>query len=95
VVANRGLGQVERGGQVTDADLAALVRPDQRDQPEPDRIAERLEYLRQLCRAGLAQRLSGEREADALAGCRLRPGSARAVATALDRPDALTDRTKN
>ena len=37
VMADRRLAEVERGGQLADARLAALVRADQGHQPEPDR----------------------------------------------------------
>ena len=39
-MADGGLGQVERSGQVADAYLAALVRADQRHQPQPDRVTQ-------------------------------------------------------
>ncbi len=63
MVADGGLGELERGGEVADADLAALVRADQGHQPEPDRIAEGLEHLGPLCGHGLAQRFAGQRRA--------------------------------
>ena len=47
VMADGGLGQVERSGQVTDAHLAALMRADQRHQAQPDWIAQGLEQLGQ------------------------------------------------
>src|SRR5260370_1097412 len=52
VVADGGLGEVERGGQVADAHLAALMGADQGEQPQPDRVAERLEHLREACGGG-------------------------------------------
>jgi hypothetical protein len=43
VVGDRGRGEVERVGQVADADLAAGVGGDEREQPQPHRIAEGFE----------------------------------------------------
>ena len=56
-----GLGQVERRGQVADAGLAALMRADQGHQPQPDRISQGLEHLRQPGRRALADRLTDQR----------------------------------
>jgi hypothetical protein len=50
VVADGGLGQVERAGEVAHADLTPGPGADQGHQPEPDRVAERLEHLRQPSR---------------------------------------------
>src|SRR5262249_3236177 len=61
MMADGGLGKVERGGQVADAYLAALVGTDQRQQPQPDRVTECLEHLRQSCRRGIADRLTHQR----------------------------------
>ena len=63
VVADRGLGQVERSGQVTDARLAARMRGDQRHQPQPDRIGERLQQRRDLLGLRPGQRLDRQRRA--------------------------------
>ena len=63
VVADGGLGQGERGGEVADAGLAALVRPDQGHQPQPDRVAERAEYLSEPCGCGIPDRFADQRDA--------------------------------
>src|SRR5690348_2909504 len=74
-MADRRLGQVERRGQVADADLAALGRADQGYPPDPDRVAERLEHLRQPRRGGLADGLADQRDRARLhAGSRLGRG---------------------
>ena len=62
MVADGRLGEVEGRGQVADADLAALVRADQGHQPDPDRVAEGLEYLRQAGGGGLADGLADQRD---------------------------------
>src|ERR1700733_11874954 len=51
---DRGLGQLERGIQVADAGLAALVRGDQGQQPQPHRVGQGLEQRGDLAEAGLA-----------------------------------------
>src|ERR1022692_697376 len=56
-MANRRLSQVERRGQLAHAHLAALMRPDQGNQPEPDRVAQGLEHLRQRGGRPFADRL--------------------------------------
>ena len=61
-MADRRLGEVERGSQVADAGLAALVRADQGDEPDADRVAERLEHLRQARGGGGADRLADQRD---------------------------------
>jgi hypothetical protein len=48
VVADRGLGQREGTGQVAHTRLAALVRGDQRQQPQPHGIPQGLERRGQL-----------------------------------------------
>ena len=53
MMRDRRLGEAERLRQVADARLAALVRGDHRDQPQPGRVGQRLE------RAGQAGRLVG------------------------------------
>src|SRR5260370_42560829 len=62
MVADRGLGEVEARGQLADADLAALMSPDQGDQPEPNRVGQGLEHLRQPRGRGLAHRLADQRD---------------------------------
>jgi len=57
-----------------DAHLAALVRADQGYQPEPDRISEGLEHLRQPGGRGLADRLADQRGAGLDHGLRLGRG---------------------
>ena len=42
VVADRGLGELEVRQQVADARLRTLVREDQRQQAQPDRVRDRL-----------------------------------------------------
>src|SRR5258708_13939989 len=61
MVADRGLGEVEARSQLADADLAALMSPDQGDQPEPNRVGQGLEQLRQSRGRGLADRLAAQR----------------------------------
>ena len=68
MVADGRLGEVERGGQVADADLAALVRADQGHQPQPHRVAERPEHLRQPGGRGLPDWLADQRDAAFLSG---------------------------
>ncbi len=53
--------RLERFGQLADAHLAALMGPDQGYQPQPHRVAERLEHLRQPRGRGLADRLADQR----------------------------------
>ena len=69
VVADRRLGQVEGVVEVADARLAAVVGGDQREQPQPDRVGERLEQRRD--RARPAPRVSGSRDQRRAAGDRL------------------------
>ncbi len=51
-MGDRRLGQPQRLGEVTDASLAAFMRGDHGHQPQPGRIGQRLELVRQV--AGLA-----------------------------------------
>ena len=60
-MADRGLGEGERSGQLADAHLATLMCPDQGYQPEPHRVREGLEHLRQPGGGALADRLADQR----------------------------------
>ena len=60
VMADGRLGQLERRAQIADADLAALMGPDQGNQPQADRVPEGPEYLRQPGGSGLADRLTDQ-----------------------------------
>jgi phytoene dehydrogenase-like protein len=62
VVADGGLGQVERGSQVAHADLTALMGADEGQQPQADRVTKGLEHLRQPRRRGLTDRLADQRD---------------------------------
>jgi hypothetical protein len=61
VKADRRLGEAQRRGQLAHAHLAALVRADQGHQPEPDRVRQGLEHLRQPGSRALADRLTDQR----------------------------------
>ena len=63
VVADRRLRQVERVLQVADAGLAVGVRGDQGQQPQPDRVGERLEQRRDPLGLVGVERLAGQRRA--------------------------------
>ncbi len=55
-MADRGLAQIERAGQVAHADFPAVAGADQGNQSQPDRVAQRLEDLRQADSRGLVDR---------------------------------------
>jgi len=59
VMADGGLGQIERGGEVANAGLAARAGSDQRHQPEPYGVGERFEQRDDLLGLLLGQRLGG------------------------------------
>jgi hypothetical protein len=61
VVADGGLGEPERLGQVADAGLGALAGLDQAEQPQPGRVGERLEHAGELLGAIGRQRRLGKR----------------------------------
>ena len=63
VMADRRLRQVERVIQVADARLPALVRGDQGQQPQPDRVGQCLEQRRDLLGLLRAQWRGGQRGA--------------------------------
>jgi hypothetical protein len=63
VVGDGRLGQAERLGQLAHARLAALVRGDHRDQPQPGRIGQRLEDAGQVGSLCLGERLVQQRGA--------------------------------
>ena len=71
VVADGRLGEVEGVVEVADAGLAVRVRGDQREQPQPDRVGERLEQRRDplgLARRSAARLVSGEQQATVSTG---------------------------
>src|SRR6185312_10905369 len=63
VMADRRLRDVERAGQVAHAGLAAGERGDQREQPQPHRIRQRLEHPGQRLRVIFGQRFAHHRRA--------------------------------
>jgi len=70
VVADRGLAEPERFGEMADARLAAGLRLDQAQEPQARRIGDRLQRPRELGRVFLGERLLEERRAYGLASCR-------------------------
>jgi hypothetical protein len=63
VVADRRRRHIERLEQVAHARFSAVVTGDQRQQPQPHRIRERLEQRRQLVGPRLRQWLARQRRA--------------------------------
>jgi hypothetical protein len=61
-MGNGRLGQAERLGQLTHARLAALVRGDHRNQPQPGRVGQRLEDAGQVGGLRLGERLAQQRD---------------------------------
>ena len=71
VVADRGLGEVEGVVEVAHARLAVVVGGDQRQQPQPDRVGQRLEQRRDplgLLGRAAARWVRGEQQATVSTG---------------------------
>src|SRR5699024_6396026 len=63
MMRDRGLTQPHRINEITHAGLVALVSRDERNQPQPGRIGNRLEDSSKLLRALNAERLARQRRA--------------------------------
>ena len=63
MMGDRRAGQLEHAGQIAHTRLATLMGGDQRQQPQPHRVAHRLEHPRQLDRLPGRQRLPHQRRA--------------------------------